>query len=119
MGLQGGGWLYDQLREVPRGADPSLLVEWSDIIEKKANQECKSSNGQRIRFKGTVNADGRFALDLDAQDPDAMVCVLEAIQSCLTLMPTITREFYGALMITLASEAEEKEGQRRTKHPSR
>src|SRR6266850_698763 len=109
MSLPGGGWLYDQLREIPRGADPSVLVEWSDIIEKKANERCEDSNGKRVRLKGTVTDDGRFALDLDPVDTDAMVCLLEAIQSCLTLMPTLTREFYGALMVTLALEAEKKD----------
>jgi hypothetical protein len=108
MALPAGGWLYDQLREIPRGADPSVLVEWSNIIEKKANEECENLNRSRIRFKGTVNDEGRFALDLDVLDSDAMVCLLEEIQSCLTLMPTITREFYGALMVSLAAEAEEK-----------
>jgi hypothetical protein len=107
MATSGGGWLYDQLREIPRGADPGVLVEWSDIIQKKANEGCKNLNGSLIRFKGNVN-EGRFALDLDAANPVAMVCLLEAIQSCLTLMPTITREFYGALMVSLASGAEER-----------
>jgi hypothetical protein len=109
MATSGGGWLYDQLREIPRGADPGVLVEWSDIIQKKANEGCKNLNGSLIRFKGNVNDEGRFALDLDAADPDSMVCLLDAIQNCLTLMPTITREFYGALMVSLASEAEEKD----------
>ncbi len=106
MSFAGGGWLYDQLREVPRGADPNVLAEWSGIIERKANEDCGDVNATRIRFKGTVSAEGRFALDLDASDPDAMVCLLRAIQSNLNLMPAITREFYGALMVTLASEAE-------------
>jgi len=109
MATTGGGWVYDQLREIPRGADPSVLVEWSDIIEKKANEDCENFNGSRIRFKGNVNDDGRFALDLEAADPDAMMCLLEIIQNCLNLMPTITREFYGALMVSLASEAEGKD----------
>jgi hypothetical protein len=105
MSFPGGGWLYDQLREIPRGADPNVLVEWSDIIERKANEDCGDLNARRIRFKGTVNDEGRFALDLDAQDPDATVCLLRAIQNHLNLMPAITREFYGALMVSLASEA--------------
>ena len=109
MALPGAGWLYDQLREIPRGADPSVLVEWSSIIEKKANEGCEDLDYSRIRFKGTVSDEGRFSLDLDALGSDAMVCLLEAIQSCHTLMPTITREFYGALMVTLASEAEKND----------
>lgn len=28
----GGGLLYDQLREIPRGADQNVLVGWSDIM---------------------------------------------------------------------------------------
>jgi hypothetical protein len=109
MSFSGGGWLYDQLREIPRGADPKLLVEWSDIIERKANEDCGGSDARRIRFKGSVNDEGRFALDVDATDPDSIVCLLGAIQDHLTLMPTITREFYGALMVSLASEAEKKD----------
>jgi hypothetical protein len=109
MSLPGAGWLYDQLREVPRGADPKLLVEWSDIIERKANEECGGSNARRIRFKGNVNDEGRFALDFDAPDSDSIVCLLGAIQNYLSLMPTITREFFGALMVSLASEAEKND----------
>ena len=101
---------FDQLREVSRGTDPNVLAEWSDIIEKKAHDRFRNSNGRSIRFKGTVSANGGFAVDLDADDPDVRVCLLEAIQSCLTLMPTITMEFYAALMVSLASEAEEKDG---------
>ena len=111
MAIAGGGWLFVQLREISRGTDSSALVEWSDIIEKNANERCQNSNGRRIRFKGTVNADGGFALDLDANDPDVRVCLLEAIQNCLTLMPTITMEFYAALIVSLASEEGEKDGQ--------
>jgi len=111
MAIAGGGWLFDQLREISRGTDSSVLVEWSDIIEKKANERCENSNGRRIMFKGTVNDNGGFALNLDADDPDKMVCLLEAIQSCLTLMPTITMEFYAALMVSLASQVGEKDGQ--------
>jgi hypothetical protein len=87
-----------------------LSVEWSDIIERKANEDCGDLGARRIRSKGTVNDDGRFALDVDAQDTDAMVCLLNAIQHNLDLMPAITREFYGSLMVGLASEAEKKDG---------
>jgi len=109
----GGGWLYDQLREIPRGADPNVLVEWSDIIERKANEDCGGLNSGRIRFKGTVNDEGRFALDVDAPDPDATVCLLRAIQNHLDLMPAITKEFYGTLMVSLASEAEKNDNLRK------
>jgi hypothetical protein len=104
-----GGWVYDQLREIPRGADPRVLVEWSDIIERKANERCGDS-ARRIRLKGKVIDDTKFGLDLDAPTPEAIVCVLEAIQGCLALMPMATSQFYGALMISLASEAERRDG---------
>ncbi len=110
MATPGAGWLYDQLREIPRGADPSVLVEWSSIIEKKANEGRENLSRTRIKFRGRVNDDGRFGLDIDAVDPDGMVCLLQAIQHYLTLMPMMTMEFYGALMLSLASEAEEKDG---------
>jgi hypothetical protein len=106
----GGGWLYDQLREIPRGSDPSVLVEWADIIERKANDERGGLDARRILFRGTVNDEGRFALDVDAPDPDATVRLLNIIQNHLSLMPAITREFYGALMVNLASEAEKRDG---------
>ncbi len=106
----GAGWLYDQLREIPRGADPNVLVEWSDIIERKANEGSSDLNGGRVKFKGTVNDEGRFALDVDAPNPDAIVRLLTAIQDSLTLMPAITREFYGSVMVGLASEAEKNDG---------
>jgi hypothetical protein len=67
-------------------------------------------NGTRIRFKGTVNGEGRFALDFAAPVPDAMLCLLRTIQRCLALMPAITREFYAAMMEILASDAENREG---------
>jgi hypothetical protein len=109
MSSPGGAWLYDQLREIPRGADPNVLVEWSDIIERKANEDCGDLNARRIRFKGTVNDKRRFALEVDAPDPDAIVCLLRAIQNHLSLMPAVTREFYGSLMVGLASEAEKND----------
>jgi hypothetical protein len=34
-----------------------------------------------------------------------MINLLKAIQQCLPLMPTLTREFYGALMISLSEES--------------
>ena len=109
MASAGGGWLYDQLREIPRGADPAVVTQWSEIIEKKANENC-GKPARRIRFKGRVTEDRRFGLDLDAPTPEAIVCVLEAIQDCLGLMPMGTSQFYGALMISLASEAERRDG---------
>jgi len=104
------GWLYDQLREIPRGAGPNVLVEWSGIIERKANEGCGGSSAGRIRFKGTVNDEGRFALDVDVPNPDATVCLLRAIQDQLDVMPEVTKEFYSALMVTLASGAEKEDG---------
>jgi hypothetical protein len=105
----GAGWLYDQLREIPRGIDPNVLVEWSDIIERKANEGSQYLNSGRVKFKGTVNGEGRFALDVNVSDPDAVVRLLTAIQDNLTLMPTSTRQFYGSVMLGIASEAEEKD----------
>ncbi len=99
------GWLYDQLREIPRGADPITLVEWSRIIERKAIECCRDFDKTRIRFKGTV-AKGRFALGIDARDSATMLCLLTAIQDHLDLMPRMTKEFYTVVMITLASQAE-------------
>ncbi len=93
----GGGRLYDQLREIPRGVDQDLLVEWPDIIERRINEERGGSKEVGIRFKRTVNDEGRFALDMDVPHPDAMVSLRNAIQNHLCLMPTIAREFYGAL----------------------
>jgi hypothetical protein len=110
MSFDGGaGWLYDKLREIQRGADPNLLVEWSDIIERKANEDRGGLNARRIRFKGTVNDEGRFALDVDAPDPDATVCLLKAIQNQIDVMPAMTKEFFAALIVNLASEAEKKD----------
>jgi len=105
----GSGWLYDQLREIPRGADPNVLLEWSDIMERRANENCGVQDAARVRFHATVNLEGRFELGLDAPDPDAMVCMLNAIQSNLDLMPKITRELFGALMVSLAATAESKD----------
>ena len=100
------GWLYDQLREISRGADPNTLVEWSEIIEMRANERCKESNQRPIRFKGKVTDEERFALDFQAPNPASVVCLLEAIQGCLSLMPSPPRRFYAALMVSLASESE-------------
>ena len=66
-------------------------------------------NGTRITFRGTVNDEGKFALDVDAPVPDAMLCLLKTIQSCLALMPAITREFCAAMTDILAADGEKKE----------
>jgi hypothetical protein len=101
--------LYDSLIGVSgQGrASPEQLTEWSEVIEKKANA---GSSGPRISFKGSTNETGRFGIQVDAPGPDEIVHLLEAIQESLTLMPTIPREFFGALMVSIAEEAEKNEG---------
>jgi hypothetical protein len=89
---------------IPQGASPEVLADWSKTIELQAISENKDSDRTRIRFKGAVNEEGKFTLDMAVRDSEAMVNVLNAIQRCLPLMPTLTREFYGVLIISLAEE---------------
>lgn len=105
---EGGSDALDQVRALQRGADPEVFLEWSAIIEKRSKEACGDLMGARIIFRGTVDEERRFALDVDASDSDATLCLLKTIQSCLDLMPAITREFYGALLGALTSEAGEK-----------
>lgn len=82
-----------------------MLLEWSNIIEKMSNEYFNTSPRiDSIRFRGTVKDNGKFALDVKAPGPEAMVCLLRAIQDNLILMPTITREFFVAIMISLSSD---------------
>ena len=63
-----------------------------------------------IRFKGTVDDQGRFRLDLDvAAGPGATLCLLQAMEGCLDLMPTAAKRFYSALMDAVASDAEKRD----------
>jgi hypothetical protein len=101
-----------QFLALQRVEDPHLLVEWSDIIEKKASENCRDSLAS-IRFKGYVNDQNKFVLDLDASGPDATLCLLQAIESCLDLMPTVAKKFYAALMDALATDAEKRDGMER------
>ena len=108
---EGGAFWFDQIRARLRGADPEVLLEWSGIIERRSKEACNDSNGARIIFRGAMDEEERrFTLDIDASDSDAVLCLLNAIQGCLDLMPAITKEYYATLMEALALEAEEKGG---------
>ncbi len=91
-----------------RGADADVLLEWSEIIERRSKEACDDIDGARIIFRGMVDGEeSRFSLDVDASDPDATLCLLRTIQGCLELMPAITKQFYATLMEALASQAGE------------
>jgi hypothetical protein len=102
---EGGFNFLNELLALQRVEDPHLLVEWSDIIEAKANEECRDSLAS-VRFRGSVNDQNRFVLDIDARSTGAILCLLQAIESCLDLMPTVAKEFYAALIDAVASDAE-------------
>jgi hypothetical protein len=102
---EGGAYWLDQVRALLRGADPDVFLEWSEIIEKRSKEACGDS-GARIIFAGMIDNGKRFTLDVDATDSDAMLCLLKSIQNCLDLMPSVPKQFYGALMEALASEAQ-------------
>ena len=106
---EGGAFWLDQARAVLRGADPDVLAEWAAIIESRSKQACDDSQGARIIFRGVVD-DRQFTLDVDASDADAMLCLLNAIQESLEIMPGVPKRFYGALMGALAVEAAEAKG---------
>ncbi len=101
----GGGFWFDQVRSLLRGADAHVFAEWSDIIEKKSKETCHDEDGSRIIFRGVVDGD-RFTLDVDASDSDAILCLLKAIQSCLDSMPSVPKGFYAGLMEPLMTQAE-------------
>jgi len=105
---EGGAFWFDQLRSVLRGVDPQIMAEWSAIIEKRAKRLCGDSKGARIIFRGVVDEEGRFSLDVDAADPDATLCLLKGIQKTLDLMPTVPKVFYSIVMEALASESDKK-----------
>jgi len=105
---EGGDNFLDVLRTLQLGRDPQVLVEWSDIIERKANDACHDSVTP-IKFKGAVNDQDRFVLDVGAPSPNATVCLLEAIENCLDFMPSVAKEFYAALMDALASDADKRD----------
>jgi len=105
---EGGAYWFDQLRSQIQGTDPKALAEWSGIIEGMSKRASGDSAGARIIFRGAVDEEGRFTLDVDASDSDAMLALLESIQKSLDLMPAVPKLFYGSLMGALASEAEEK-----------
>ena len=104
---EGGAFWFDSLRSQMR-ADPETLAEWSEIIEKTSKKDCDDAKGARIVFRGVVDEEGRFTLDVDAADPDATLCLLKSIQKSLDLMPHVPKLFYSAMMEALASQAEEK-----------
>ncbi len=105
---EGGAFWFDQLRSQLRGADSEVLAEWSQIIEKTSKQACNDSAGARIIFRGFVDEERRFTLDVDVTDSDAILCLLQSIQNCLDLMPAVPKQFYGTLMGALASQAKER-----------
>jgi hypothetical protein len=105
---EGGAFWFDQLRSQLRGADPEILAEWSEIIEKTSKRACDDSAGARIIFRGVVDEEWGFTLDVDASDPEAMLSLLKSIQNSLDLMPAVPKLFYSTVMGALASQAEEK-----------
>ncbi len=106
---EGSVFWQDQLRSLLIGEDPELLAEWSGIIEKRANDNCKDSAVPRITFRVSVDNQGKFAFDIGAPTPQAMLCLLDAIQDCLDLMPTASKRFYAAFMDILAEEADKRD----------
>jgi hypothetical protein len=102
---EGGAFWLDQIRSQLRGADADVFAEWSDIIEKKSKEMCNDRDGDRIIFRGVID-DGRFTLDVDATDSDAVLCLLRTIQNYLDPMPRVPKRFYAALMEALAIQAE-------------
>jgi hypothetical protein len=104
---EGGAYWFDQVRSIAKGADPYVFLEWAEIIEKKSKEKC-GDEGARIIFRGAVDEEKRFTLDVDAADPDSIVCLLESIQSCLDLMPAVPKQFYGAIMEAILFQAQEK-----------
>lgn len=105
---EGGAFWFDSLRSQLRGADPEILAEWSEIIERKSKRACGDPAGARIIFRGVVDEERRFTLDVDATDSDAMLSLLKSIQESLDLMPAVPKLFYSTVMGALASQAEEK-----------
>lgn len=85
-----------------------MLADWSRIIERTSKVEANDSAGARIIFRGVVDDEGEFSLDVDATDSDAVLGLLKAIQKSLDLMPMAPKLFYTTIMEALASEAEEK-----------
>jgi hypothetical protein len=106
---EGGAFWFDAMRSQIRGADPDVFLEWSEAIEKRSKQDCNDITGGRIIFRGVVDDEKNFSLDVDAADSDAILCLLKAIQSCLDLMPSAPKRFYATLMEALATQAEEKD----------
>lgn len=100
---EGGGYWYDQVRALQQGSNPKSLLEWSDIIERKANS--LTDLNHKVEFKGRIDERGLFTIDIDAASltSEARLGLLTTIQDCLDLMPPITKEFYAALMEILAS----------------
>ena len=106
---EGGAFWFDAMRSQLLGADPDVFLEWSETIEKRSKQDCNDVPGARIIFRGVVDEEGKFSLDVDAADSDAILCLLKAIQSCLDFMPSAPKRFYATLMEALATQAEAKE----------
>ena len=74
---EGNAYWYDQVPPNIEGADPSVLMEWAEIVEKA--KACGDGTA-RVIFRGTVDEENKFSLDVDATDPDAIVCLMNAIQ---------------------------------------
>jgi hypothetical protein len=104
---EGGAYWFDSIRSRIKGGDPDVFLEWAENIEKKSKDRC-GDQAARIIFRGAVDEESKFSLDVDATDPDAIVCLLESIQGCLDLMPTVPKQFYGALMEAIVFQAQEK-----------
>ena len=104
---EGGAYWFDQVRSIIKGGDPLVFFEWAEIIEKKSKEKCGDREA-RIIFGGAVDEEKRFSPDVDATDPDAIVCLLESIQSRLDLMPSVPKQFYAAIMEAILFQAQEK-----------
>ena len=98
----------DQLLGSFRGDDAQEVANWSEIIAKRANRNCSDLPVAPIKFKISV-AEGALASEVDAQTPRATLCLLDAIQDCLDLMPANAKRFYAAMMDAIAADAEKRD----------
>ena len=91
------------IEELREAISPETLVRWADAIQQAAQNEC----GERVVFKGSVDAEGKFRLKANST-PETFECLVEAIRKNTVSMHQATKAFYENVIYSMIAEKDKK-----------
>jgi|SRR5579875_2879469 len=91
---------FDEIRDQDNLKDFAFFAA---MIEKKANVICKTSDGNRIKFR--LNEERK--IEFTQTDSESIECIIQSIKENLFLMPTITQSLFQRTIEALESRKKE------------